>query len=84
MLFVPTCIVYVLYYAHAARLLSHPAHGCWQAVIPAATLKDFIAYARARCQPELSPDAATDLIQGYCDMRRVGTSRKVRPTAPCG
>ena len=50
-----------------------------QAVIPAALLKDYIAYARARCQPELSPAAATDLIQGYCEMRRLGTSRKARP-----
>ena len=49
-----------------------------QALIPAATLKSYIAFARARCQPELSPDAATDLIQGYCDMRRMGTSRKAR------
>ena len=50
-----------------------------QALIPAATLKEYIAFARARCQPELSPDAATDLIQGYCDMRRMGTSRKAKP-----
>ncbi len=50
-----------------------------QAVIPAALLKDYIAYARARCQPELSPAAANDLITGYCEMRRLGTSRKARP-----
>ena len=53
-----------------------------QALIPAATLKEYIAFARARCQPELSPDAATDLIQGYCDMRRMGTSRKARHPPP--
>lgn len=50
-----------------------------QAPIPIDQLRDFIAYARNNCHPELSPEAATDIVDGYMNMRRMGSSRKV----PC-
>lgn len=48
-----------------------------QAPIPIDKLRDFIAYARNNCHPELSPEAATDIVDGYMNMRRMGSSRKV-------
>lgn len=48
-----------------------------QAPIPIDQLRDFIAYARNNCHPALSPEAATDIIDGYMNMRRMGSSRKV-------
>ena len=40
-------------------------------------LKDFIAFARARCHPQLSDAAAEDLVNNYLQLRRAGSSRKV-------
>ncbi len=55
---------------------------CVQAPIPINTLRDYIAFARNNCHPELSPEAATDIVDGYMNMRRMGSSRKV-PPMPC-
>lgn len=52
-----------------------------QAPIPIDTLRDYIAFARNNCHPELSPEAATDIVDGYMNMRRMGSSRKVPPTS---
>lgn len=52
-----------------------------QAPIPINQLRDFIAYARSNCYPELCAEAATDIVDGYMHMRRMGSSRKVRPRA---
>ena len=54
-------------------------HGWLQAPIPIDQLRDFIAYARSNCHPELCAEAATDIVDGYMHMRRMGSSRKVRP-----
>ena len=40
-------------------------------------LKDYIAYARTRCHPKLTDEAADDLISSYLAMRNAGSSRKV-------
>ena len=53
-----------------------------QAPIPIGQLRDYIAYARGRCHPQLSPEAAEDIIEGYMNMRRMGSSRKARPLRP--
>ena len=45
-------------------------------------LKDYIAYARTRCQPEISDAAAEDLVAGYLQMRRNGVSRKTITATP--
>ena len=50
-----------------------------QAPIPIAQLRDYIAFSRAHCHPALSPEAAADIIDGYMNMRSVGSSRKVPP-----
>ena len=42
-------------------------------------LKDFIAFARARCHPQLTDAAANDLVDNYLQLRRAGSSRKVVP-----
>ena len=48
-----------------------------QAPIPIDKLRDYIAYARKRCNPELTEPAARLLVQSYKDMRATGSSRKV-------
>jgi len=48
-----------------------------QSVIPMEKLKDFIAFARARCHPQLTDAAAEDLVNNYLQLRRAGSSRKV-------
>ena len=50
-----------------------------QALIPADKLRDYIAYARARCHPELTEPAAAKLVDSYLNLRGVGTSRKASP-----
>ena len=44
-------------------------------------LKDFIAFARARCHPQLTDAAANDLVDNYLQLRRAGSSRKVTLTS---
>lgn len=51
-------------------------------VIPSATLRDYIAYARATCQPQLAPEAANALSQHYVEMRSMGMSRKTVSATP--
>jgi hypothetical protein len=50
-----------------------------QSVIPMEKLKDFIAFARARCHPQITDAAAEDLVNNYLQLRRAGSSRKVTP-----
>lgn len=42
-------------------------------------LRDFIAFARARCHPQMTDAAANDLVDNYLQLRRAGSSRKVWP-----
>ena len=53
-----------------------------QGVIPMAQLREYIAYARAKCKPELTDAAAAALIEGYIQMRSQGVSRKVPGLKP--
>lgn len=64
-------------------LLMFPQVPTWmlvQEVIPPGKLKDYIAFARSTCHPQLQEDAAAKLVGNYLEMRSVGGSRKVRPT----
>lgn len=42
-----------------------------------ALLREYIAYARSHCTPQLTDAAAGELVEGYITMRRQGLSRKV-------
>jgi len=53
-----------------------------QGTIPMQLLREYIAYSRAHCKPELTDAAAAELVEGYLNMRRQGISRKVRPGTP--
>lgn len=53
-----------------------------QAIIPIDTLRDFIAYARLKCQPELTEEAGQDLVSSYLDMRQQGISRNTITATP--
>lgn len=55
-----------------------PSHAALQPPIPLETLREYIAYARTKCQPVLSDEALKALVDGYLDMRRMGSSRNVR------
>ncbi|DBA98030.1 TPA: DNA replication licensing factor, mcm4 component [Trebouxia sp. C0006] len=61
--------------------LEHPPEPA-QAVIPMEKLRDFIAFARARCDPELTDEAGQDLVDAYTSMRSQGTSRKCITATP--
>jgi len=50
--------------------------------IPHDLLRDYIAYARARVQPQLTDAAASKLVSVYQDMRRDGRERKVVVATP--
>lgn len=50
--------------------------------LDAATLTEFISYARAKYFPVLSDEAAEMLVEGYVDMRRMGGGRKVITATP--
>ena len=54
----------------------------FQAVIPLEKLRDFIAFARTRCQPELSDEAAQDLVHAYQSMRLDGVTRNTVTATP--
>lgn len=41
-------------------------------------LREFVAYARARVQPNLTPAAEARLIESYKDLRRQCSNEKVR------
>ncbi|KAG2441090.1 hypothetical protein HXX76_003942 [Chlamydomonas incerta] len=45
-------------------------------------LKKYVAYARARCQPKLSNEAAEELVTRYQTLRRDGRERKVVMATP--
>ena len=65
-----------------AGLHDEHLHCDLQAVIPLEKLRDFIAYARSRCQPELSDEAAQDLVQAYQTMRNQGVGRNTITATP--
>lgn len=48
-----------------------------QGIIPMKELKEYIAYSRAHCNPQLTDESAKALVEGYLTMRRMGISRKV-------
>jgi DNA replication licensing factor MCM4 len=50
--------------------------------IPAELLTDYVSYARANVQPQVSDEAAEELVEGYVEMRRMGGSRKVITATP--
>ena len=50
--------------------------------LDAATLTEYISYARQRYQPVLDDEAAEMLVEGYVDMRRLGGSRKTITATP--
>lgn len=58
-------------------LLFHGERYELQAMIPVGKLKDYIAFARKRCQPRIDDAAAATLVERYLDMRAAGKSRKV-------
>ncbi len=47
-----------------------------------AFFKGYISYARKHCHPRLSEPAVRDLIRGYLDMRRMGSSEKSITATP--
>lgn len=53
-----------------------------QAVIPLEKLRDFIAFARSRCQPELSDEAGQDLVNAYKTMRNQGVGKNTITATP--
>lgn len=57
-------------------------HCCIQAVIPLEKLRDFIAFARTRCQPELSDEAGQDLVNAYQTMRNQGMGKNTISATP--
>lgn len=50
-----------------------------QGIIPMKELKEYIAYSRAHCNPQLTDESAKALVEGYLVMRNMGISRKVGP-----
>lgn len=46
-------------------------------VIDVATLSSYIAFARSNVKPQLTEEAAEELVQVYVDMRGRGVGRKV-------
>ena len=78
------CIVACFAKFYLAILLSKPlTNSCaMKAVIPINTLRDYIAYARLKCQPELTEEAGQDLVNSYLDMRQQGISRSTISATP--
>ena len=68
--------------SHLCLLTAVENTGCMQVVIPINTLRDYIAYARLKCQPEVTDDAAQDLVASYLDMRQQGISRSTISATP--
>jgi len=52
------------------------------APVPADVLREYIAYARATCNPKLTPESAQKLANAYGDMRALGMSRKTVSATP--
>lgn len=50
--------------------------------VPSNLLREYIAYARATCQPKLTPESAQKLANAYADMRALGLSRKTVSATP--
>ena len=53
-----------------------------QAVISLERLRDYIAFARTRCHPELTDEAGQDLINAYQQMRRAGVGSNTISATP--
>lgn len=70
---------------HLVRLF-HAEQGQQRAaqaeLLPAALLRDYVAYARARCHPVISDEAADELVRTYQNLRRMGRDRRVVSATP--
>jgi len=67
---------------HLIAMYAETPPGRKQGVIPMEELKEYIAYSRAHCKPELTDQAAAALVDGYLNMRAMGISRKVITATP--
>lgn len=45
-------------------------------------LNQYISFARLNIHPEISEDVVKDLVDGYCEMRKIGTSRNIITATP--
>ena len=45
-------------------------------------LNKYISFARQNITPQISEDVVNDLIDGYCEMRKIGTSRNIITATP--
>lgn len=53
-----------------------------EAEIDKKLLSKYISFARQNINPEISEDVVNDLIDGYCEMRKIGTGRNVITATP--
>jgi len=53
-----------------------------EAALTRSDLTEYLSYARTVCHPKLSEDAATDLVEGYVEMRRLGGHKRVITATP--
>ncbi|GFR47266.1 hypothetical protein Agub_g8953 [Astrephomene gubernaculifera] len=58
------------------------AGGAGLALVPPDLLKKYVAYARAKCHPKLTDEAAEELVNRYQTLRRDGRERKVVMATP--
>lgn len=63
-----------MYTARAKKAVPNP--------ITPQLLRDYIAYARLTCQPEMTEESRQRLVDSYKEMRAVGASRKVISATP--
>lgn len=52
------------------------------APVPAELLRGYVSFARATCQPKLTPESAQTLANAYADMRALGMSRRTVSATP--
>jgi DNA replication licensing factor MCM4 len=52
------------------------------APVPADLLREYVSFARATCQPKLTPESAQKLANAYADMRALGMSRRTVSATP--
>jgi DNA replication licensing factor MCM4 len=52
------------------------------APVPAELLREYVSFARASCQPKLTPESAQKLANAYADMRALGMSRNTVSATP--
>ncbi|KAH8602992.1 MCM2/3/5 family-domain-containing protein [Bisporella sp. PMI_857] len=49
-----------------------PENAASEEVLPIEFLTSYISYARANCQPKISPEASKELVDSYIEMRKLG------------